>query len=161
TIIIAVIGDKFWPALVNLVNVDELRDPDFATAHQRLAAKDFIEGKLNEILRRETADYWLQRLEAARIPCARVNNLAQALSDPQVRYREMVVPLAHPQGGTAEVPGNPIKLSGTGKETYAPPPLLGAHTREVFEQWTQLDKQAIDEAIAAGHIAQATQTNTD
>lgn len=154
TIIIAVIGDRFWPALVDLVDIDELRDPKFATADVRLEHKAFIEGLLADKLEEDTAEHWLARLEAARIPCARVNNLAQALSDPQVRFRNMVVDLAHPQGGHAEVPGNPIKLSVDSDETFTPPPLLGAHTVEVFRDWTDIDDARLDQALAAGVIAQ-------
>lgn len=153
TIIISVIGDKFWPALVELVDVEELRNPQFATAHERLSAQGFIEEKLNEALAKESADYWLEKLEAARIPCARVNNVAQALSDPQVRHREMVVKLEHPEGGSVEVPGNPIKLSNTTQETYAPPPLLGADTKAVFQQWTSIPEKQIAEGIDSGYLA--------
>jgi crotonobetainyl-CoA:carnitine CoA-transferase CaiB-like acyl-CoA transferase len=153
-IIIAVIGDKFWPAVVDLVDVDELRDVRFSTAPVRLAEKAFIEGKLNEALATKSADYWLAELEKARIPCARVNNLAQALSDPQVRHRNMMIDLAHPQGSSAEVPGNPIKLSEVQDEEFTAPPLLGAHTREVFAEWTELDDARISEGLANGHIAE-------
>ena len=154
TIIIAVIGDRFWPPLVELVDIDELRDPRFATADVRLEHKTFIEGLIEEKLRTNTAEHWLAALEAARIPCARVNNLEQALNDPQVRFRDMVVDLDHPQGGRAEVPGNPIKLSVDADAAYSAPPLLGAHTVEVFREWTSLDQARLDEALSTGVIAQ-------
>ncbi len=154
TIIIAVIGDRFWPPLVDLVNIDELRDPRFATAAVRLQHKDHIEGLLQQRLAEDTAEHWLEKLEAARIPCARVNNLAQALNDPQVRYRNMVVELHHPQGGSAEVPGNPIKLSGDADESFSPPPQLGAHTVEVFREWTELDPERLRQGLEQGVIVQ-------
>ena len=154
-IIIAVIGDKFWPAVVDLLDIDELRNPLYATAIERLADKKLIEGKISAVLAQKPADYWLKKLEAARIPCARVNNLAQALSDPQVRYRNMVIKLEHPDGGTAEVPGNPIKLSDVETETFTSPPLLGAHTKEVFREWTNLSEEKISAGISAGVMAGA------
>jgi len=83
-----------------------------------------------------------------------VNNLAQALNDPQVRFRNMVVDLQHPLGGHAEVPGNPIKLSGDHDESFTPPPLLGAHTVEVFREWTDVDAARLDRGLGAGVIAQ-------
>ncbi len=152
-IIIAVIGDKFWPAVVELIDVEDLRNPKFATASMRLAEKSFIEGKIGEVMASETADHWLAELERARVPCARVNNLDQALSDPQVRYRNMVVELEHPEGGTAEVPGNPIKFSGTGGESFTSPPLLGVHTKEVFREWTDLPEEKVTAGIEAGFLA--------
>lgn len=154
TIIIAVIGDRFWPPLVDLVDIDALRDPKFATADVRLTHKAFIEGHLQQRLAERPAAYWLDQLEAARIPCARVNNLAQALNDPQVRHRNMVVRVDHPQGGSVEMPGNPIKLSEDDDERFSPPPLVGAHTLAVFREWTSLDDARLRHAIDQGVIAQ-------
>ena len=161
TIIIAVIGDAFWPPLLDVVDLDELRSPRFATAPERLKEKAFIEGLIRERLKTRPAADWLRDLEAARIPCARVNNFAQALADPQVRHRNMFVEVGHPLGGAARMPGNPIKLSADAAESFSPPPLLGAHTRAVLREWAGLADERIDQGIAAGVLqqhAQATPT---
>ncbi len=155
TIIIAVIGDSFWPPLLDVLDIDALRSPRFATAPERLDAKDFIEGLIQERLATRSASEWLAALEAARVPCARVNNFAQALNDPQVRHRNMFVDLRHPQGGGSRVPGNPIKFSAHDEESFSPPPLLGAHTNAVFEQWTEVPPAHLAEGIAAGALQQA------
>jgi crotonobetainyl-CoA:carnitine CoA-transferase CaiB-like acyl-CoA transferase len=44
----------------------------------------------------------------------------------------MVVEVEHPLGGSAKMPGNPIKLSETYEDTFTPPPLLGQHNQEVY-----------------------------
>ena len=157
TIVIAVIGDTFWPAMVNVVDIDALRDPRFATAAERLKEKPFIEGLIGERLKTRPAAEWLRALRAERIPCGRVNNLAQALSDAQVRHRNMFVELRHPLGGTARVPGNPIKLSVDGAEDFAPPPLLGADTTEVFREWTELPAECVSAGIESGVLQQGEQ----
>ena len=152
TIVIAVIGDTFWPALVDLLDVEELRDPEFATAPVRLKHQKQIETLVEDKLKTRSAAHWLDKLEAARIPCARVNNIAQALADPQVRHRNMVVNVEHPEGGSAEMPGNPIKLSRHSEESFASPPLLGADTREVLASWAGLSTAEIDAGVAAGYL---------
>jgi crotonobetainyl-CoA:carnitine CoA-transferase CaiB-like acyl-CoA transferase len=44
----------------------------------------------------------------------------------------MVIDLKHPSGSSTQGPGNPIKLSRTGAESFTPAPLLGEHTDAVF-----------------------------
>lgn len=134
-VVIAVIGDTFWPPLKSLLKISAFEDARFDRAPGRLAEKEFIEAEINKVLIEKPAEYWLEKLEEMRIPCARVNNIPQALDDPQVRDRNMVVRVDHPEGGSAEVPGNPIKLSHTHTESFSAPPLLGAHTQEVFHDW--------------------------
>ena len=158
TIIIAVIGDTFWPSLLDVVDIDELRDSRFATAPERLGEKAFIEGLIAKRLKTRPAAEWLRDLEAARIPCARVNNFAQALDDPQIRHRNMFVEFQHPLGGSARAPGNPIKLSADNGDFFTPPPLLGADTRAVFEEWAGLAGERIDAGIAAGALQQNDQS---
>ena len=155
TITIAVIGDGFWPPFLEVVEIDELRDPAYATAAERLKDQARIEGLIAEKLKTRPAAEWLEKLEAARVPSARVNNFAQALSDPQVLHRNMVVELGHPLGGSAKVPGNPVKLSVNAAESFTPPPLLGAHTVAVFKEWAGMSKAQIDQGIAAGALQQA------
>lgn len=105
-----------------------------------------------ERLRTRPAEEWLAALEAARVPCGRINNFAQALYDAQVRHRNMFVPVPHPLGGSARAPGNPLKFSADDDESYAPPPLLAAHTRTVFQEWTTVPDARVAAAIAAGAL---------
>ena len=130
-LIIAVIFDKFWGALVDVLDVPAFRDPKYLTQPGRLADKDFIESTINEVLQTRTCDEWLTLLEARRIPCARVNTLGQALADEQVLHRQMVVDLYNDRGESVKGPGNPIKLSRH-TDTYTPAPALGAHTQSVL-----------------------------
>ena len=134
-IVIACVGDQFWPPLLDLLDDEELRNSRFEFAPSRLKEKAYIEERINNILINQRAGYWLEKLENARIPCARVNNVSQAMSDPQIIARNMVVDLKHPLKGSAQVPGNPIKLSETNEDSYSPPPLLGAHNDEVLKEW--------------------------
>ena len=133
-IIIAVIFDSFWDNLVELLDIDELRDPEYRTQPGRFADKHRINGILTELLRTESTAHWVERLSSARIPCAPVNRLSDALNDPQVLFRNMVVDIPQPDGGSVRAPGNPIKLSIDDPDSYTPPPLLGQHTREVLDK---------------------------
>jgi crotonobetainyl-CoA:carnitine CoA-transferase CaiB-like acyl-CoA transferase len=132
-IIIAVIFDSFWDNLLEVIDEPAFRDEKYRTQPARLADKAFIDKRLGEILSTESSAYWLAKLEAKRIPCARVNRLDEALADEQILSRNMVVELTHPEGGSTRGPGNPIKLSRTDEESFSPAPLLGQHTETVLK----------------------------
>jgi crotonobetainyl-CoA:carnitine CoA-transferase CaiB-like acyl-CoA transferase len=131
-IIIAVIFDVFWKHLMEIVDLPELDTEENLEQPGRWRNRARIVSALSARLRTNTSDHWLTELRARRIPCAPVNDFAEALTDPQVIARNMVVDVAHPSGGSVKQPGNPIKMSHTHEETFTPPPLLGQHTDEVL-----------------------------
>ena len=159
TIIIAVIGDAFWPPLLEVVDIDALRDARFATAPERLKEKAHIEALIAGRLQTRPAAEWLAALQAARIPCARVNNFAQALSDPQILHRNMFVEIRHPLGGATRAPGNPIKLSADCGDWFTPPPLLGADTRAVLKEWAAMPADRIAAGLASKVLEQGVERN--
>ena len=131
-IIIAIIADNFWGELCKILPIEDLDTEDHKYQPGRLRDKELINARLNEVLSTNTQKYWLEILRAARIPCAPVNNVHQAVTDEQVLARNMIVEVQHPNGGSARMPGNPIKLSDTHEDTFTPPPTLGQHNEEVF-----------------------------
>lgn len=132
-IIVAVIFDSFWDNLVGLLDIEVLKDPKYKTQPARLADKVLIDAALDALFATRDTAHWVERLSSVRVPCAPVNRFSEALADPQVRHRRMVVEIPHPEGGTVEAPGNPIKLSADSEDSYSAPPLLGEHTDSVLE----------------------------
>lgn len=151
-LIVAVVTDHHWQALVEELGRDDLREPAYATAAGRLAARDKITAVLRQALAADTCEAWLARLDARRIPAAPVNDMLAALGDSQVLARNMVVDLAL-AGGTAGVPGNPVKLSATPGEDFAPPPAVGADTDAVLRDKLGLDTAEIAALRDAGVVA--------
>ena len=80
-VVIAVITDAFWEALLDVVNTESLRDPRFSKSIDRLKNQQFIESELNKILSTQTSDYWIKALNKAKVPCGPINTFSQALSD--------------------------------------------------------------------------------
>jgi crotonobetainyl-CoA:carnitine CoA-transferase CaiB-like acyl-CoA transferase len=151
-IIIAVVFENFWENFLDVINIPALRDPMYKSQPGRYANRDKINTAIEEVLLTRPAEHWLAVLQAKRIPCAPVNNFEQALNDVQIRHRNMVVTVSHPQGGEVSMPGNPVKLSDTHEDTFTPPPLLGQHTEEVLTELAGLDPREIGELRAAGVI---------
>ncbi len=136
-VVIAVITDAFWEALLDVVKVDSLRDPKFSKSIDRLKNQEFIESELNKVLCTKSSEFWIKELNDAKVPCGPINTFSQALSDEQVIHRNMIVEVEHPDGGKVKMPGNPVKLSYTDEVSYTPPPHLGAHTKEVLKECQQ------------------------
>ena len=111
---------------------DLMQDPRFASTAGRICNREALLKTLDEIFLTRSADEWLARLDVADVPSSIVNDIAGALGNPQVQYREMVREIEHPVGGAMKVLSNPIRLSETPIEDYAPPPLVGQHTDEIL-----------------------------
>jgi len=151
-VVIAVIRDQFWASLVELLDCDELRKPEYAKQPGRLADKAAIERVLNRLLSQQPTAHWLAAFNAARIPCAPVNRFDQALSDPQVLHRNMVVEVDLGEGSKYRTTGNPIKLSRTTAETFTPPPGIGQHTAAVLGELLGYSAEHIDTLVEQGAI---------
>ena len=146
-VVIAVITDAFWEALLEVVNIDSLKDPKFSKSVDRLKNQEFIESELNKELSTKSSEHWIKALNNAKVPCAPINTFSQALSDEQVIHRNMVVEVEHPDGGKVKMPGNPVKLSYTNEDSYTPPPHLGKDTKKILQDWAGYDKDKIQTLI--------------
>ena len=151
-LIIAIITTEAWARFRDMMGIEELQDDAFDLQPGRLKAKDFIEEKISARLKHESCDFWLQKLAEVKVPCAPVNDLEHALSDAQVQARNMVVTVAHPEGGEVRMTGNPVKMSATDEDTYAPPPLLGQHTDDVLRGLLGKSESDIAALRAAGTV---------
>jgi crotonobetainyl-CoA:carnitine CoA-transferase CaiB-like acyl-CoA transferase len=131
-IIVAVITDNFWRALMDLLQLTDLDTEENQRQPGRWKNQEVINVRLSEVFQSNSQAYWVEQLSAARIPNAPVYNLAQAVSDHQVQARNMVIEVELAQGGRVKMPGNPIKLSDTYEDTFSSPPTVGEHTLDVL-----------------------------
>ena len=143
-VVIAVITDEFWQSLKSVVNVGSLDDSKFDSSIDRLKNQAFIENELNKVLSTQTSDYWIDKLNKAKVPCAPINKFSDALNDEQVKHRNMIVEVEHPDGGFVKMPGNPVKMSYTNEESYSSPPHLGTDTREILKSWSKYEDDKIE-----------------
>jgi CoA:oxalate CoA-transferase len=151
-IVIAVLTDKFWNNLKQLVQITEFDNPKYDTQSGRWEGRDMINAKLNEIIGSQDTNYWLERLQQQKIPCAPVNRFSEALRDEQVAHRNMVIELKHPDGKSTRGPGNPIKLSRNNEESFSPAPNLGQDTDTVLGQLLDYDPDQISTLKQQGVI---------
>ena len=134
--IVACGNDTQFKALCYAIELPHLLDnPDYAHNQDRVKHRDSLVQLLSEHFLTQDAEYWLQRIQKARLPVGIINNIEQALQEPQVQAREMVVSIKHPLNPDFKMIGSPIKLSGTPIKYQKAPPLLGEHTAKVLSEF--------------------------
>ena len=152
-VIVACIGDAFFERFAEFIDIPELRVPELRKQPVRFAAKARIDALIAAKMKTRPTAEWLALLHAARIPCGPVNNFQQALADPQVRARDMVLDVELHNGDTVQMPGNPIKLSAAQTRPVLRPPQLGEHTQEVLGGLVGYSAEQLAALRASGAIA--------
>jgi len=132
-LILAVGNDSQFAKFCAVAGRPELaRDPRYARNQDRVRHRAELVPQLEALMKTRTKAAWLPALEAAKVPCGAINNLAEVFADPQVQERGMVHAWAHPLKGDLKLVASPIKLGATPVRTDLPPPLLGQHTDDVL-----------------------------
>lgn len=146
-IVVACVTEPFWEGLCIALGLEELIiDERFNNGIKRLENHDDLIPILQERFLTKTSGEWLPLLEEADVPCAPVNSIERALSDPQVLERNMVIDIEHPRLGNFKLAGNPIKASET-EDVFAPPPQLGEYTGEVLKKILGYSDERIQKLI--------------
>src|SRR3984893_11764842 len=106
--------------------------PEFADNARRVLNQAALAGRIEHITSQKPCSHWLAVLDENDIPCGPINDYGQALSNPQIVAREMVVEVDHPTLGRIRTLGSPMKMSATPPDVTPRAPLLGEHTDEVL-----------------------------
>lgn len=150
--ILAVGNDGQFARFCQVAGCPELAsDPRFAKNQDRVRNRGLLVPMLEAVMTTRRKVDWLPALEAAKVPCGAINNLAEVFADPQVRERGMVHQWEHPLSGTVNLVASPLKLSATPVRTDIAPPLLGQHTEQVLSEVLGWDHTRI-EALRAQEV---------
>jgi crotonobetainyl-CoA:carnitine CoA-transferase CaiB-like acyl-CoA transferase len=138
-IILAVGNDSQYAKFCAVANIPELAlNPLFAKNRDRVLNRDQLVPILDAVMKTRCKTDWLGALEAAKVPCGAINNLAEVFADPQIAARRMVTQWQHPFKEDLRLVSSPIRLGATPVRTPGsggtPPPLLGQHTEEVLRE---------------------------
>jgi len=132
-LILAVGNDGQFARFCEVAGRPELaRDERFTRNQDRVRNRAVLVPLLESVMKTRTKAQWLPALEAAKVPCGAINNLAEVFADPQVNARGMVDEWTHPLQPDLRLVASPMKLSETPVRRELPPPLLGQHTDEVL-----------------------------
>ena len=126
---------KLWQQFCAAIDRPELlADARFADNSARLSHRADLVALIDERTRAWTVDELVARLDGHGVPCGRVRSIADALADPQVEARGMLVRIPHPVLGEVPMIGNPMALSSSPPVYRRPPPGLGEHTTEILRE---------------------------
>jgi crotonobetainyl-CoA:carnitine CoA-transferase CaiB-like acyl-CoA transferase len=131
--VLAVGNDDQWRRFSAAAGLDP-DDARFASNRLRVTRYAELRPILEERLRRDTRQSWIERLTAAGVPCGSVRDLDEVFSDPQLSAREMITRSEHATIGALQLLGIPVKLSGTPGAVRTAPPTLGQHTESVLRE---------------------------
>jgi formyl-CoA transferase len=138
TIMIAAANPRLWRQLCDAVGLTSLvADPRFTTNTDRVTNRPALKVELETAFAAFTVDQLVERLGAFGVPCGRVRTVPEALQDPQIEARQMLLDLGDPDMKGVRVLGNPIKLSRDGARPTRRAPRLGEHTDEILAELSQ------------------------
>jgi len=151
--IIACGNDTQFTALCNAIALPELpADPRFAKNEDRVRNREAITQILADHFKHNTAAEWVEKISNVKVPVGLINNIADALAEPQVEARGMVVNIPHAMNPDFKMVGSPIHLSDTPVEYKRPAPLLGQDTDSVLTEYLQLSSEQLSQLKSEGVI---------
>ncbi|MBL9049622.1 MAG: CoA transferase [Tabrizicola sp.] len=138
-IVIAAGNDAMFARLCTVLGLTIAEDSRFASNAARCDNHALLKRLIETVTLGAPMAHWIQVLEAAGLPTARVQDMGEVLRDPQILARNMVLPVApHPGGPAFVATGNPIKMSTLPEVRGLPPaPRLDGDRAAILE-W--LDK---------------------
>ena len=151
--VLSVGNDEQFRRLCDLLGRSALAaEARFSSNAARVSNYDALRPVLLDAFGRWRRDALLRALTDAGIPCGAVRSVPEALADPQLAARDMIVELPHATAGNVRVLGNPIKMSATPPHVTQAPPTLGQHTRSILRDDVGLNDQEIQSLFEAAAI---------
>ena len=111
-IIIAAGNDKLFEKLCHSLNMkEEVKNEKFKTNALRCQNMDDLKSIMENKLKFYNTKEWTKKLEKDKIPCGPIFNIKDAVENPQIKARNMIVDTYHETVGNFKTAGNPIKMS--------------------------------------------------
>lgn len=143
--ILGVGSDNVWQSFCKYAEREDLSaDARFQTNAARIANYEALLPVVRDIIKQRPSATWLEALRKVGVPVGRINTLQEALSDPHLHERGMIIQLEHPALGLIKSIATPVHLADTPLVYRRHPPRLGEHTDEVLKEMGYSDLQLAD-----------------
>jgi len=134
---VGIIETKFWREFCNGLKRDDLLSKQFATGDVR----EEVFHEIQKEFLKKTQEEWMKifiSLDACVMP---VKSFAEAIQDPQIKTRNMVVDIEHPKLGKIQNIASPIKYSRTPLTIRSIAPKIGQNTKEILDSLGYSEEQ--------------------
>ncbi|MFL5417132.1 MAG: CaiB/BaiF CoA transferase family protein [Myxococcales bacterium] len=127
---VAAVGGTMWERLCHAIGAEALlTDPAYATAAARSKNRDALNAVLDTYFVQRPGAEWVEKLNAAGVPCGPIYSMDQVFADPQVEHLGIVQSLDR-----LRVVGQPMTLGRTPSRLVGKPPGRGEHSSEVLRE---------------------------
>lgn len=131
-VVVAAGSDGLFRKLAAVVGHAEwIEDVRFVDNPARVRNQGELYRMLDAILLTADTNDWVERLEAAGIPCSPVQSIQQMVEHPQTAALGLVQDVP---GSAMRLVGLPLSFDGRRPQPDAPPPALGEHTDSFFSR---------------------------
>jgi itaconate CoA-transferase len=134
TVILAVQNEREWESFCRgvLQRPEVLADPAFAGNQQRVAAREQLRGVIEQVFSGLTGPQLVERLDAAGIANARMNDMQGVWNHPQLQARDRWAEIGSPVGPLRAL--LPPGMNRSDDPYMGPVPALGEHTDAVLNE---------------------------
>lgn len=152
-IVVAVGNDRQWLQYCEAIGRPDLaQEPRWRKVTDRITGRDELIPQLAVTMLTRSAADWLVRLEAAGVPCGRINDYQQVFEDAQVRHRGLRVDLRRTDGTSVSTIASPLRLQTTPPAYDRAPPRLGDSTDNVLQGLLRMGEQDVAELRRQGIV---------
>src|SRR4051794_9660927 len=127
-------SEGLWRALCGAFDWDPA-DPDFATNPLRVANRDRLVARIEELFAARPAQHWLERLAEAGVPSGKVRSMDDVYAWDQTLSQGLLLSVQHATQGELKLPGSPVRFDDNpfsgGRPTHQAPPTLGQHNESI------------------------------
>jgi CoA:oxalate CoA-transferase len=135
-IIIAAGNEKLFQGMCEVLNCDCHKQDNFKDNQSRNKNIDELKVIIESKLKDKTTEEWVALFIEKKIPCGPIYNIKEAIENPQIEFRNMIVSANHNKIGKFKMAGNPIKMSNyEDKSTRGEIPDLDQHRDKILKEF--------------------------
>lgn len=133
---VGVLEFKFWEEFCRVIDKKELIPYHEAPDEEQMKMINEIQASIEE----KTLQEWEQLFEHVDACVSPILTLEEMLDHPQIKHRQMIEEVYHPQAGVMRQIANPIKLSRAKVKTFRQAPSLGENNEEIIYELKKMSE---------------------